>query len=61
MKHKIRLRSVKYTAAGLACSKWGVETKKYSATHELDVTDTVMEIYVISNCSDLLGWKSLFI
>lgn len=47
MKHKIRLRSVKYTVAGLACSKWGVETKKYSATHELDVTDTFMEIYVI--------------
>lgn len=58
MKHEIRLRFVKYTAAG---TKWGVETKKYSTTRELDVTNMVMEIYVISNCSDFLGWKSLFI
>lgn len=61
MKHEIRLRFVKYTAAGVASTKWGVETKKYGTTHELDVTNTVMEIYVISNCSDFLGWKSLFI
>ncbi len=53
MKHEIRLRSVKYTAAGLACSKWGVETKKYSTTHELDITDKVVEIYVI--------WLEVFI
>lgn len=53
MKHKIHLRSLKYTAAGLACSKWSVETKKYRATHELDVTDKVMEIYVI--------WLEVFI
>lgn len=61
MKHEIRLRFVKYTAADVACTKWGVETKKYSTTHELDITNTVMEIYVISKCSDFLGWKSLFI
>jgi len=59
--HKSCLRFAEYTAVGVACTKWGVETKKHSTTHKLDVTNTVMEMYVISNCSDFLGWKSLFI